>query len=61
MKNGTVSKKIINFSNFLSSQVVINQLRPSRFQQNRLKEMAVIDCQGLCDNWTQFYFTQRVD
>jgi hypothetical protein len=50
-----------NFSNFLSSQVIINPIRPSHFQQNRLKEMAVIGHQGPGDNWTQFYFTQQVD
>jgi hypothetical protein len=50
MENGTVSKKISNFSNFLSSQVVINPLRPSHRQQNRPKEIAVIGHQGLCDD-----------
>jgi hypothetical protein len=40
MENGTVIKKISNFSNFLSSQAVINPLRLSYFQQNRLKKMA---------------------
>ncbi len=46
MENGTVSKKI-NFSNFLSSQVVINPLKLSHFQQNRLKEMAAIATRDL--------------
>jgi hypothetical protein len=48
-KMALLAKKVI-FSNFLSCQVVINPLKLSHFQQNRLKKMAVIGHQGPCDN-----------